>query len=38
MQAENARWLDIAPIGREFGSEDYERLARQAKYKRQTSH
>jgi hypothetical protein len=25
--AEDRAWLDIAPVGREFGSKDYERLS-----------
>ena len=28
LSAEDRAWLDMAPIGREFGSPDYERLAR----------
>jgi hypothetical protein len=27
--AEERAWLDLTPVGREFGSPDYERLARQ---------
>ncbi len=26
--AEEQAWLDIVPVGREFGSKDYERLSR----------
>ena len=28
MTAEEQAWLDMVPIGREFGSKDYERLAK----------
>lgn len=27
LTAEDRAWLDMAPVGREFGSPDYERLA-----------
>lgn len=30
--AEEQAWLDVAPVGREFGSSDYERLETLGRY------